>query len=248
MKKFFCYCAALLLTFSAARAFAADLTGTWTGSMVTASGDTIQLTFTFKQDGAKLTGTVSGPQIGSMDLLDGNVDGDKLSFSVIYNGTTIKSAGVFSGDQVKLVPNHDQGEPVGGEVTLTRAKTPETPEVQPVCPAGGCTPKSQSAADVTGSWTGNIAIPGGDSIQITFTFKQDAAKLTGTVGGPMGDPMEITDGKVDGDKIFFNVSFNGMTIHHEGVVTGDTIKLTTKSDNADFPGGEMTLTRAKSSQ
>lgn len=248
MNKFFCYCAALLLTFGAASAFAADLTGTWTGSMVTASGDTIQLTFTFKQDGAKLTGTVSSPQTGSMDLVDGNVDGDKLSFSVVYNGTTIKSTGEISGDQVKLVPGHDQGEPVGGEVILTRAKTPESTEAQPVCPAEGCTPKSQSASDVTGKWTSNLVIPGGDSIQITFSFKQDAAKLTGTVGGPMGDPMEITDGKVDGDKIFFNVSFNGMTIHHEGVVTGDTIKLTTKSDNEGFPGGEMTLTRAKSSQ
>jgi hypothetical protein len=39
-----------------------------------------------------------------------------------------------------------------------------------------------------------------------------------------------------------------MTIKHEGVLTGDTIKLTTKTDSGDFPGGEMTLTRAKTSQ
>ena len=101
------------------------------------------------------------------------------------------------------------------------------------------------AADVTGAWTANMAGPNGDSMKITFTFKQDGAKLTGTAGGPMGDPMEISDGKVDGDKLSFNVSFNGMTIKHEGVITGDTIKLTTKSDSGDFPGMEMTLTRAK---
>jgi hypothetical protein len=29
------------------------------------------------------------------------------------------------------------------------------------------------------------------------------------------------------------------------VITGDTIKLTTKTDSDDFPGGEMTLTRDK---
>ena len=102
-----------------------------------------------------------------------------------------------------------------------------------------------AASDVTGTWTGNMVGPNGDSMQITFTFMQDGAKLTGTVASPMGDPMEISEGKVDGDKLSFNVSFNGMTIKHEGVLTGDTIKLTTKTDQGDFPGGEMTLTRGK---
>jgi hypothetical protein len=102
-----------------------------------------------------------------------------------------------------------------------------------------------AASDVTGTWTGKMVGPNGDSMQITFTFKQDGVKLTGTIGGPMGDPMAISDGKVDGDKLSFNVSINGMTIKHEGVVTGDTIKLTTKADQGDFPGSEMTLTRTK---
>ena len=102
-----------------------------------------------------------------------------------------------------------------------------------------------AASDVTGTWTTNMAGPNGDSMQITFTFKQDGAKLTGTVASPMGDPMEITEGKVDGDKLSFNVSFNGMTIKHEGVFSGDTIKLTTKSESGAFPDMEMTLTRAK---
>jgi hypothetical protein len=102
-----------------------------------------------------------------------------------------------------------------------------------------------AATDVTGAWTGKMVGPNGDGFQITFTFKQDGAKLTGTVSGPMGDPMEITAGKIDGDKLTFDVSFNGMTIHHEGVFSGDTIKLTTKAEGGDFPGGEMTLTRNK---
>ena len=102
-----------------------------------------------------------------------------------------------------------------------------------------------AASDVTGTWTGKMVGPNGDSMQITFTFKQDGAVLTGTSSGPMGDPMTISEGKVDGDKLSFNVSFNGMTIKHEGVITGDTIKLTSKSEGGDFPGMEMTLTRAK---
>ena len=109
------------------------------------------------------------------------------------------------------------------------------------------------AADVTGSWSGEFKAPDGNGYQITFTFKQDGTALTGTVAGPQGDPIAITDGKVDGDKITFKVSFNGMTISHEGsfakstdgTVNADEIKLTSKSDQPDFPGGEITLTRTK---
>src|SRR5947208_1538549 len=72
------------------------------------------------------------------------------------------------------------------------------------------------AADITGSWTGEFKTPDGSGFEITFTLKQDGTALTGTVAGPQGDPIAITDGKVDGDKISFKVSFNGMTISHEG--------------------------------
>jgi hypothetical protein len=101
------------------------------------------------------------------------------------------------------------------------------------------------AADVTGTWIGESATPDGNSFQLTFTFKQDGAKLTGTVQGPQGEPIDISNGKVDGDKFTFDVSFNGMTIHHDCTVDGDTIKMTTKSDNADFPGMQLTLKRQK---
>jgi hypothetical protein len=100
------------------------------------------------------------------------------------------------------------------------------------------------AADVTGKWTGTAQSPNGD-FQLTFTFKQDGANLTGTVQGPEGDPLAISNGKVDGDKFTFDVSFNGLTIHHNCTVSGDEIKMTTKSDSADFPGMELTLKRAK---
>ena len=103
------------------------------------------------------------------------------------------------------------------------------------------------AADVSGSWTAQMTTPSGDNFQISFTFKQAGGKLTGTVQGPQGDPIQISDGTVDGNKLSFNVSFNGMTISHEGSVndSGDEIELTTKSDQPDFSGGEMTLKRNK---
>jgi hypothetical protein len=109
---------------------------------------------------------------------------------------------------------------------------------------GGVTAR---AADVTGSWTAEMTTPTGDSFQLGFTFKQDGAALTGTVQGPQGDAIAISDGKVDGDKISFKVSFNGTTISHDGTVSadGNQIKLNTKSDSGDFPAHDMTLKRVK---
>ena len=107
---------------------------------------------------------------------------------------------------------------------------------------------AHAATDLTGTWTGEFKTPdGGQGFQVSFTFKQDGDKLTGTVQGPQGDPIAISDGKIDGDKFTFKVSFGEMTITHEGTVNsaGDEIKLNSKSDQADFPGGEMTLKRVK---
>lgn len=99
------------------------------------------------------------------------------------------------------------------------------------------------AADVAGAWKSEVKGPNGDSLQLTFNFKQDGAQLTGTVTGPGGD-IEISDGKVDGDKISFTVSFNGTTIQHDGTISGDQIKLTTKTNDPNFPSEDLTLTRA----
>ena len=102
-----------------------------------------------------------------------------------------------------------------------------------------------AATDVTGTWTTSMQTPDGNNFQLTFTFKQDGDKLTGTVQGPQGDPLAISNGKVDGDKLTFDISFNGTTIHHDCAVDGDMIKMTTKSDSGDFPGVQLTLKRAK---
>jgi hypothetical protein len=102
-----------------------------------------------------------------------------------------------------------------------------------------------AAADVTGSWTADMKDPDGNSFSLTFAFKQDGNKLTGTVTGPQGDPLAIDNGKVDDDKLSFTVSFNGTTITHTGTIGKDEIKLTTKADQGDFPGADLTLKRSK---
>ena len=103
------------------------------------------------------------------------------------------------------------------------------------------------AADVTGQWAGTTKGPDGGDFTLTISLKQDGAKLTGTVGGPQGEPVEITDGKVEGDKLSFNVSFNGMTIIHEGVIKGDNeIALTARfPKETGIPDMQVNLKRTK---
>jgi len=105
------------------------------------------------------------------------------------------------------------------------------------------------AADVTGTWKGEVSTPDGNSFSLTYTFKQDAAKLTGAVLGPQGDPLPIDNGKVDGDKISFSVKvdMNGSatTFSSEGTINGDEIALKTKAEGGDMDFPPMTIKRQK---
>jgi hypothetical protein len=102
------------------------------------------------------------------------------------------------------------------------------------------------AADITGNWSAEMNMPDGNSMPLTFTFKQDGAKLSGTVQSQQGGTMDISNGKIDGAKFTFDVSFNGMMIHHDcTVVNDDEIKMTTKADSGDFPAMDLTLQRVK---
>ncbi len=91
-----------------------------------------------------------------------------------------------------------------------------------------CAAGSALAADVTGNWKGQFTSPNGDKSDVQFKFKQDGAKLTGTAIGPQGDPVEITEGKVDGETLTFilEVKMNGgMKISNSGKISGDSIDL-----------------------
>ena len=103
------------------------------------------------------------------------------------------------------------------------------------------------AADVSGKWTYEGPGRGGNPGRpVTITLKVDGATLTGTVpaGGRGGGdnpppPIDITDGKVDGNNISFTVKreFNGnaMVIKYEGVVNGDEMKLKIMRNGPDGP-------------
>ncbi len=88
------------------------------------------------------------------------------------------------------------------------------------------------AADPAGTWTWTTpGRNGGPDRVSTLTLKVDDAKLTGSVSAPGrdGQPVvtPIADGKVDGDKISFNLvrSYNGNsnTNAYTGTVSSDAI-------------------------
>ncbi|HKW99881.1 MAG TPA: hypothetical protein VJN43_19225 [Bryobacteraceae bacterium] len=72
------YRTALMVLALACAALASDISGTWEFTVDTAQGSGSP-SFTFKQDGEKLTGTYSG-MFGKADL-SGTVKGDKVEFS-----------------------------------------------------------------------------------------------------------------------------------------------------------------------
>lgn len=102
------------------------------------------------------------------------------------------------------------------------------------------TAMSVFAADVTGTWKGEATGRGGAP---TFTFKQDGSTLTGSTAGRGGD-VQISNGKVDGDNVSFEVTreFNGnsMTIKYTGTVSGNTMKLSMETARGTR---ELTLTK-----
>ena len=95
-----------------ALAIAADISGKWTGDMPGRGGDTTATTFTFKVDGEKLTGSMTGPQ-GDIPLQEGKITGNQISFSTTldFNGNTVKILykGTMSGDQMKMTRERDGG-------------------------------------------------------------------------------------------------------------------------------------------
>jgi hypothetical protein len=94
------------------------------------------------------------------------------------------------------------------------------------------------AADVDGKWTGNVTTPNGD-LAVTFNFKADGAKLTGSTTGFDGAEVPISDGKVDGKNITFKVTFDfgGMpfVLNYKGVVAPTEIKIASEAEGIPMP-------------
>jgi hypothetical protein len=117
--------ATVLVFASLALAWAADVNGKWVAQVPGRQGGTQENTFTFKADGEKLTGTVTGAR-GEAPIADGVIKGDDISFTQTFEmqGNSIKVIykGKVSGDEIKFTRMREGGNQPPTEFTAKRVK------------------------------------------------------------------------------------------------------------------------------
>ncbi len=95
----------LIVLLTAFAAAADNITGKWKSEAPGRDGTPTTTTYTFKVDGDKLTGTVSGRR-GDTAISEGKVAGDEISFVVVRQmggeERKIQYKGKVTGDELKL--------------------------------------------------------------------------------------------------------------------------------------------------
>ncbi|MFP5234916.1 MAG: hypothetical protein ACLGSD_03365 [Acidobacteriota bacterium] len=205
---------------------AADLSGTWKGSF-DFEGNSVPLVFNLKADGNALSGTVEGLPTTPADIHDGKIDGDAVSFWVNtdYQGQTYKLVytGKIAADHIDFSFGTEDGS-WGSTVTATRAGTAAAGSAagSAAAPAAAAKP----AENLTGAWKGSFDFQGTE-MPLTLDLKSDGATVTGDVQGMGAAPVEIHDGKVEGDAVSFwlNTDYQGQTyvLNFKGKITGNQI-------------------------
>lgn len=120
--------AVLFIALGSVTALAADFNGKWPAQVESPRG-TMTLTFNFHVDGSTLTGTVSTRR-GDMDIQNGKVDGDNISFDqeMNFNGNDFKIS--YSGksdgpDSIKFT--RQMGDRPAQEFTAKRGEAGAAP-------------------------------------------------------------------------------------------------------------------------
>jgi hypothetical protein len=98
------------------------------------------------------------------------------------------------------------------------------------------------AADVDGTYKGSVDTPNGP-VELTFVFKTDGERLTGSVASAMGE-VPIENGTAKGDVLTFDVNVQGMVIKHQAKQAGDQVTITA---TGDWGTTEYVVTRVQGS-
>ena len=108
-----------LLGILAFSALAADIDGKWVAQAPGRDGQTRESTLTFKADGDKLTGTIAN-QRGEIQISEGKISGDEISFVITLNDIRILHKGKISGNEIKFNRKRDGGQGPGQDFTAKR--------------------------------------------------------------------------------------------------------------------------------
>lgn len=197
--------------------------GIWKWSFeIPNGGATINSTLRLKMVDGKLSGTLVGRR-GETPITEAKLDGGAISFTVTRerNGQTFTSkyAGLLSGDTIKgkmEMGGGDQARSIDWEA-------------------------KREKADATGTWlwTANF---NGQSMERKVRLKQEGEKLSGGVLRGDGQETAIQEGKIQGNAVSFQVTFerNGesMVIKYAGKLEGDSLK---GQIQANFGGQDRTM-------
>ncbi len=115
-----------LLLVCAFTAAAADISGKWVAQIPGRQGATQETTFTFKVEGAKLTGTVGSPR-GDQEISEGKVAGNEVSFITVvsFGDMTMKQIykGTVAGSEIKFSRTTEGGRGGGTPVEFVAKKS-----------------------------------------------------------------------------------------------------------------------------
>jgi hypothetical protein len=108
-----------------------------------------------------------------------------------------------------------------------------------------------SAADISGKWSGSFTMtgPGGESQQETafVIFQQKGTELTGSGGPDETQQWPIQKGKVEGNRITFEVQSDGPLYKVDVMLVGDHIKgdVTVVMQEGQTSKAKVDVTRVK---
>jgi riboflavin synthase alpha subunit len=213
---------------------AADVSGTWKGAF-DLHGNNMPVTLNLKIDGSVVTGTVEGLPTTPAEIRDGALAGDTVTFWVNtdYQGQTHKLVykGKVAADQITFDFGTEDGT-WSSPLTVKKSLPGALPAPAP--------------ADVGGDWKGSFDA-NGTPTELKFRLRSTGNAVTGTVERAGAPPMEIHEGKVDGDKVTFWVTtdYEGQTytVVYKGKVAADQIDF--EFGTADQSWG-ATMTAKKS--
>ena len=162
---------------TATTAAAGGISGVWSSVAVTSQGELL-LSLDLKQDGEKLTGTVSS-ELGSLPIQAATFKDDTLQFDIDMNGTIYRTSAVlkddkFSGRWVNVGTND------GGPWSATRkAAAPSVAPAAPSVAAFGSPP-------LQGSWNAVAVTPDGTR-PFQLVLKQSGDIISGNIVTPEGN-------------------------------------------------------------
>ncbi|HZQ92336.1 MAG TPA: hypothetical protein VFA60_11125 [Terriglobales bacterium] len=117
---------ALALVSTLVLAYAVNVDGTWSGELHTREGGAFQVTLTLKAQGDKLTGTYGQGAMEDVNIENGRLSGDTVTFSITRQvrdqQIKISYTGKVEGNTMKLTSQREGSQRPGPEVTLTKQK------------------------------------------------------------------------------------------------------------------------------